>query len=79
MIKVHGLVESLWEDRKRRMDVLKAPVRSSLGTLQEPVVGLGPREAAETLASPTWEAYVVEVMYVFSCVTHGLRPLLQTS
>jgi hypothetical protein len=48
------------------MEVCKALARSRLGLEQEPVAGLGAREAAETLASPRGEASVVEALEVLS-------------
>ena len=46
-------VERLWEDLKRRIDVLNAQVRSSLRALQEHVAGLVQHYSAETIASLT--------------------------
>jgi transposase len=53
-------VERLWEDLKARIDVLDEQVRSSLATLQEHVAGLIRRYTAETIASVTGYAYLVE-------------------
>ena len=44
-------VERLWEDLKRRIDVLNAQVRSSLCALQEQVAALVRRYTAAPLAS----------------------------
>ena len=56
-------VERLWEDLKRRIDVLNGQVRSSLRALQEHVADLVQRYSAEALASLTGYAYVVEAVY----------------
>jgi DDE superfamily endonuclease len=56
-------VERLWEDLKRRIDVLDGQVRSSLVALQEHVAGLVQRYTAETIASLTGYAYLVEAAY----------------
>jgi hypothetical protein len=56
-------VERLWEDLKRRIDVLNDQVRSSLGALQEHVAGLGQRYSAEMIASLTGYTYLVEAIY----------------
>jgi transposase len=56
-------VERLWEDLKRRIDVLDDQVRSSLHALQEHVAGLVQRYSAETIASLTGYAYLVEAAY----------------
>jgi hypothetical protein len=56
-------VERLWEDLKRRIDVLDGQVRSSLRTLQEHVAGLVQDYTAETLASLTGYAYLVEAIH----------------
>jgi hypothetical protein len=56
-------VERLWEDLKRRIDVLDDQVRSSLSALQEHGAGLVQRYAAETIASLTGYAYLVEASY----------------
>jgi hypothetical protein len=53
-------VERLWEDLKHRIDVLEGQVRSSLATLQEHVAGIIRRYTAETIASLTGYAYLVE-------------------
>jgi hypothetical protein len=55
-------VERLWEDLKRRIDVLNDPVRSSLGALQEHVAGLVQRYSPEMIASLTGYAYLVEAI-----------------
>ena len=56
-------VERLWEDLKRRIDVLHGQVRSSLRALQEHVAGLVQRYSAATIASLTGYAYLVEAIY----------------
>jgi hypothetical protein len=56
-------VERLWEDLKRRIDVLNGQVRSSLDALQEHVAGLVQRYTAETIASLTGYPYLVEAAY----------------
>jgi putative transposase len=56
-------VERLWEDLKRRIDVLNGQVRSNLSALQEHVAGLVQRYAAETIASLTGYAYLVEAVH----------------
>ena len=56
-------VERLWEDLKRRIAVLHVQVRSSLSALQEHVAGLVQRYAAETIASLTGYAYLVEAVH----------------
>ena len=56
-------MERLWEDLKRRIDVLNGQVRSSLRALQEHVADLVQRYAAETIASLTGYAYLVEAAY----------------
>ena len=56
-------VERLWEDLKRRIDVLNSQVRSSLGALQEHVAGLVQRYTAEMIASLTSYAYLVEAAH----------------
>jgi transposase len=56
-------VERLWEDLKRRIDVQDGQVRSSLVALQEHVAGLVQRYTAETIASLTGYAYLVEAAY----------------
>ena len=53
-------VERLWEDLKRRIDVLAPRVRSSLAALQTHVADLIQRYTAETIASLTGYAYLVE-------------------
>jgi DDE superfamily endonuclease len=55
-------IERLWEDLKRRIEVLKGQVRSSLGALQEHVAGLVQRYSAEMIASLTGYAYLVEAI-----------------
>ena len=56
-------VERLWEDLKHRIDVLNCQVRSSLSALQEHVAGLVQRYSAETIASLTGYAYLVEAIH----------------
>jgi DDE superfamily endonuclease len=55
-------VERLWEDLKRRIDVLNSQVRSHLGALQEHVADLVQRYSAEMIASLTGYAYLVEAI-----------------
>ena len=59
-------VERLWEDLKRRIDILNSQVRSSLSALQEHVAGLVQRYTAETIASLTGYAYLVEAVHALS-------------
>jgi hypothetical protein len=59
-------VERLWEDLKGRIDVLDTWVRSSLGALQEHVAGIVQRYTAETIASLTGYAYLVEAVHALS-------------
>jgi DDE superfamily endonuclease len=56
-------VERLWEDLKRRIDVLDTRLRSSLAALQEHVAGIIQRYTAETIASLTGYAYLVEAVH----------------
>jgi DDE superfamily endonuclease len=56
-------VERLWEDLKRRIDVLNSQVRSSLRALQEHVGDLVQRYSAETIASLTGYTYLVEAVH----------------
>ena len=56
-------VQRLWEDLKRRIDVLDTRVRSSLAALQEHVAGLIHGYTAETIASLTGYAYLVEAIH----------------
>jgi hypothetical protein len=56
-------VERLWEDLKRRIDVLNGQIRSSLSALQAHVAGLGQRYSAEMIASLTGYAYLVEAIH----------------
>jgi putative transposase len=56
-------VERLWEDLKYRIDVLDTQVRSSLTALQEHVAGLIQAYTAETIASLTGYAYLVDAIY----------------
>ena len=53
-------VERLWEDLKRRIAVLDPHVRSSLTALQTHGADLIQRYTAETIASLTGYAYLVE-------------------
>jgi DDE superfamily endonuclease len=55
-------VERLWEDVKSRIDVLEARVRSSLAALQQHVADIIQRYTAETIASLTGYAYLVEAI-----------------
>jgi putative transposase len=55
-------VERLWEDLKRRIEVLDTRVRSSLAALQEHGAGIIRRYSAETIASLTGYAYLVEAI-----------------
>jgi hypothetical protein len=55
-------VERLWEDLKRRIDVLDTRVRSSLAALQEHVAGLIHCYTAESIASLTGYAYLVDAI-----------------
>lgn len=55
-------VECLWEDLKRRIDVLDTRLRSNLAALQEHVAGIIRRYTAETIASLTGYAYLVEAI-----------------
>ena len=59
-------VERLWEDLKGRIDVLDTWVRSSLRALQEHVAGIVQCYTAETIASLTGYAYLVEAAYALS-------------
>jgi len=59
-------VERLWEDLKGRIDVLDTWVRSSLRALQEHVAGIVQRYTAESIASLTGYAYLVEAAYALS-------------
>ncbi len=56
-------VERLWEDLKRRIDVLDAHVRSSLEALQTHVATLIQGYTAETIASLTGYAYLVDAVH----------------
>jgi len=55
-------VERLWEDLKSRIDVVDTRVRRSLAALQAHVAGLVQRYTAETIASLTGYAYLVEAI-----------------
>jgi DDE superfamily endonuclease len=59
-------VERLWEDLKSRMDVVAAQVRSSLSAVQEQVADLVRRSTAETIASLTGYAYLMEAAHALS-------------
>jgi DDE superfamily endonuclease len=59
-------VERLWEDLKGRLDVLDARVRSSLTALQAHGAGIVRDYTAETIASLTGYAYLVEAAYTLS-------------
>ena len=56
-------VERLWEDLKSRIDVGDTRVRSSLTALQDHVAGLVRDYTAETIASLTGYAYLVEAIH----------------
>jgi transposase len=56
-------VERLWEDLKRRIDVLDIHVRSSLVALREHVAGLVHRYTAEAITSLTGYAYLVDAIH----------------
>jgi hypothetical protein len=56
-------VERLWEDLKARIDVMDARVRASLSALQEHVARIAQRYTAETIASLTGYAYLVEAVH----------------
>jgi hypothetical protein len=53
-------VARLWEDRKSRIDLLEARVRSSLPGLREHVADIVRTYTAEVIASLTGDAYLVE-------------------
>ena len=55
-------VERLWEDLKRRIDVLEPRLRSSLTAWQAHVAGIIQRYTAETIASLTGYSYLVEAI-----------------
>ena len=55
-------VERLWEDWKRRLEVLEAGLRSSLAALQVHVAGLSQLYTAEAIASLTGYASLVEAI-----------------
>ena len=59
-------VERLWEDLQRRIAVLDGQVRASRDALQEHVAALGQRSTAETIASLTGYAYLVEAVHALS-------------
>jgi hypothetical protein len=65
-------VERLWEDLKRRLDVLDVRVRSSLAALQEHVAGIIRHYTAETIASLTGYAYLVEAMNALCFLGNGI-------
>jgi DDE superfamily endonuclease len=56
-------VERLWEDLQARIDSLDGQVRASLAALQEHVASLVRRDTAETIASLTGYAYLVEAIH----------------
>ena len=56
-------VERLWEDLKHRIDVLNGQVRASLRALQAHVAGIVQDYTAETIASLTGYAYLVEAIH----------------
>jgi putative transposase len=55
-------VEPLWEELKSRIDVVDARLRGNLAALQAHVAGLVQRYTAETIASLTGYAYLVEAI-----------------
>jgi putative transposase len=55
-------VEQLWEDVQSRIDRLEGQVRSSLTARQEHVAGIIRRYTAETIASLTGYAYLVDAI-----------------
>jgi transposase len=55
-------VERRWEDLKRRIDAVDTRVRSRLAARQEQVAGIVRRYSAETIASLTSYAYLVEAI-----------------
>lgn len=59
-------VERLWEDLKSRSDVGDVRVRSRLSALQAHVADLIQRYTAETIASLTSYAYLVEAIHALS-------------
>jgi hypothetical protein len=56
-------VERLWEDLKYRIDVQDARLQASLVVLQEHVADIIQRYTAETLASLTGYAYLVDAIH----------------
>ena len=56
-------VERLWEALKARSDVMEARVRASLSAVQEHGASMVQRYTAETIASLTCYAYLVEAVY----------------
>ena len=66
-------VERLWEDLKSRLDVLDTRVRSSRAALREHVAGLVHRYTAETIASLTGYAYLVDAIHALSFKGNGIR------
>jgi len=56
-------VERLWEDLKAPMEVMDARVRASLSALQAHVASIVQRYTAETIASLTGYAYLVEAVH----------------
>jgi putative transposase len=55
-------VERLWEDLKRRINVLDGKLRSHLVALQEHVAAIVRRYTGETVASLTGYPYLVEAI-----------------
>jgi putative transposase len=56
-------VERLWEDLKRRIDVLDRQIRSSRVALRDHVAAIVRRYTAATIASLTGYQYLVEAVY----------------
>jgi hypothetical protein len=65
-------VERLWEDLKRRIDVLDPRVRSSLAALQAHGADLIQRYTAEAIASLTGYASLVETACALSLHINGV-------
>lgn len=59
-------VERFWEDRKGRIDVIEAQVRSSLTAWQKHVADIVQRYPTETMASLTGYGYLVEAIHALS-------------
>jgi hypothetical protein len=56
-------VERLWEDLKARIEVMEARVRASLSALQAHVASMVQRDTAETIASLTGYADLVDAIH----------------